>query len=89
MQFFDIPTESAMLELGNGWANRIDGGAVVFLDGDLGAGKTTLARGILSGMGHRGAVTSPTYTLVEHYSPAGREVYHFDLYRLQDRRNWR
>ena len=84
MQFFDIPTESAMLELGNGWANRIDGGAVVFLDGDLGAGKTTLARGILSGMGHRGAVTSPTYTLVEHYSPAGRDVYHFDLYRLQD-----
>lgn len=73
-----------MLKLGNAWARWIPRGAVVFLDGDLGAGKTTLARGILGGMGHRGAVTSPTYTLVEHYSPPGREVYHFDLYRLRD-----
>jgi len=73
-----------MLELGHSWAGRIGGGAVVFLDGDLGAGKTTLARGILRGMGHHGAVTSPTYTLVEHYAPGGRDVYHFDLYRLED-----
>ncbi|MDD9857710.1 MAG: tRNA (adenosine(37)-N6)-threonylcarbamoyltransferase complex ATPase subunit type 1 TsaE [Gammaproteobacteria bacterium] len=84
MQSFNIPSEDAMLELGHSWAGCIGGGAVVFLDGDLGAGKTTLARGILRGMGHRGAVTSPTYTLVEHYAPGGRDIYHFDLYRLED-----
>ena len=72
-----------MLELGNRWASRLNHGAVVFLCGDLGAGKTTLARGILGGMGHSGAVTSPTYTLVEHYPLPGREVYHLDLYRLE------
>lgn len=72
-----------MLELGNGWARRLGGGAVMFLAGDLGAGKTTLARGILGGMGHRGVVTSPTYTLVEHYPLPGGSVYHVDLYRLE------
>lgn len=71
-----------MLELGNCWASRLGGGAVVFLAGDLGAGKTTLARGILRGLGHRGAVTSPTYTLVEHYPLPRGDVYHLDLFRL-------
>lgn len=80
MQSFDVSCESAMLELGNCWASRL--GGVVFIDGDLGAGKTTLARGILRGLGYCGAVASPTYTLVEHYSLPAGDVYHIDLYRL-------
>ncbi len=72
-----------MLELGNCWANRLHSGAVVFLSGDLGVGKTTLARGILQGMGYRGTVNSPTYTLVESYQLPHGIVHHFDLYRLK------
>lgn len=79
--------DEAMVVLGGQLAEamKLESALVtMFLQGDLGAGKTTLSRGIVQGFGHKGAVKSPTYTLLEPYELTEKNVYHFDLYRLTD-----
>ncbi|NIC06884.1 tRNA (adenosine(37)-N6)-threonylcarbamoyltransferase complex ATPase subunit type 1 TsaE [Billgrantia bachuensis] len=79
-----LDDEDRQVVFGQCLGRALEGRGRIYLEGELGAGKTTLTRGILRAHGHAGAVKSPTYTLVEPYEWQGGRVYHFDLYRLGD-----
>ena len=76
--------EAETMAFGGQLFRAMSDGALIFLHGNLGAGKTTLVRGWLREAGYQGVVKSPTYTLLEEYRINGRTTYHFDLYRLAD-----
>ena len=82
--FFELVDASATERLGRVLAETRPASAVVYLHGDLGAGKSTLARALLRALGVQGTIRSPTYTLVERYPVAGGEAWHLDLYRIGD-----
>ena len=80
-----LPNDEATQACGRALAQWLPANALVYLRGGLGAGKTTLSRGILRALGHLGPVKSPTYTLLEPYETGlAVPVYHFDLYRIAD-----
>ena len=83
-----MPDEAATLRLGEACAAGAANGRVLHLRGELGAGKTTLVRGLLRRLGYQGRVKSPTYTLVEPYTDLRLNLYHFDFYRFKDRSEW-
>ncbi|MGH8685797.1 MAG: tRNA (adenosine(37)-N6)-threonylcarbamoyltransferase complex ATPase subunit type 1 TsaE [Nitrosospira sp.] len=84
----NLADETATLALGAEIATILHPGLTIFLSGNLGAGKTTLARGILRGLGYEGKVKSPTYNLIELYKISRLYFYHFDFYRFNDPIEW-
>lgn len=83
-----LPDEAATLHFAARLAATLQAGLLIYLHGDLGAGKTTLVRGILQSLGYKGRVKSPTYTLVEQYAIGELQLRHFDLYRFRDAEEW-
>ena len=83
-----LPDEDATLALGAALSTVLEPGTTIHLRGELGAGKTTLVRGVLRGLGWRGPVKSPTYALVELYELSRLHLHHFDFYRFHDPREW-
>ncbi|MFH2135079.1 MAG: tRNA (adenosine(37)-N6)-threonylcarbamoyltransferase complex ATPase subunit type 1 TsaE [Pseudomonadota bacterium] len=83
-----LPNEEATAAFARRLAHALHPGLVIYLRGDLGAGKTTLIRFLLQALGYQGRVKSPTYTLVEHYEVRGLHLRHFDLYRFRDADEW-
>jgi tRNA threonylcarbamoyladenosine biosynthesis protein TsaE len=84
----ELPDEQATLRLGAALAPGAGNGLVLYLSGELGTGKTTLARGLLRALGCRERVKSPSYSLVELYELSSLNLYHFDFYRFKDRTEW-
>lgn len=84
----ELANEAETIAAGRRFSEKLESGMVVYLHGDLGAGKTTFVRGVLQGLGYAGVVKSPTYTLVEPYNVSRFQLYHFDLYRFNDEEEW-
>lgn len=77
-------SELQMIDFAQSFANRIQAGQVIYLQGPLGAGKTTFARALIQALGYQGQVVSPTFTIVEPYELPEFTLFHFDLYRIED-----
>lgn len=81
--FFE--NETALMAFAENFAHSVSAPACLYLEGDLGAGKTTFVRGFLRGLGYKGRVKSPTYTLIEEYPLADNlHCFHLDLYRISE-----
>jgi tRNA threonylcarbamoyladenosine biosynthesis protein TsaE len=83
-QHWELASEDATRALGTRFAEALDDGLVVYLRGELGAGKTSFARALLTALGVGERIKSPTYSLVEGYQARGRPAWHLDLYRIAD-----